>query len=133
MIVDGLALGRAPLDLHYAHYGTRRVRVEMRDREPHEVLVPLEAPWYGSFPIDLFTEILVPIWRTDYRRVRLELVPKRPIETVPPEEEQRMTEAALEHGRALRRWVPGEGLPPGAGPAARPEPPVVEAEPFELP
>ncbi|HKE01518.1 MAG TPA: PEGA domain-containing protein, partial [Planctomycetota bacterium] len=66
VIVDGLALGRAPLDLHYAHYGTRRVRVEMRDREPHEVLVPLEAPWYGSFPIDLFTEILVPIWRTDY-------------------------------------------------------------------
>jgi PEGA domain len=133
VIVDGRAVGHAPLDVHYEHYGTRRVRVEMRDLEPREVLVTLEAPWYGAFPIDFVTEILVPVWRTDYRKVRLDLVPKRPPEVQAPDEERRITEAALEHGKTLRHWVPGEALPPGAGPAARPEPPTVEAVPFELP
>jgi PEGA domain-containing protein len=122
IVVDAKPTGPAPLDLHFTHYGVRLVRAELAGHEPREVAVELEPPWYGKFPFDLVTEILFPVWRTDFHEVRIALEPTRPAKQASPEEVQRRDREAIESAQALRRWVPGEPLPASA-PASRPRPP----------
>jgi hypothetical protein len=65
--LDEQYAGVTPLEHEFVHYGARRVRVgpirDEQDRllygeveEVHEV----EAPWYETFPIDFFFEVLHP-------------------------------------------------------------------------
>lgn len=65
--VDEEYAGTTPLDYSFAHYGTRGVRVgPVRDERgkalyaPQQKLVELRAPWYETFPIDFFAEVLWP-------------------------------------------------------------------------
>jgi hypothetical protein len=114
--VDGKVVGKAPLDVHFTHYGARRVFVMLPGYQPEERIVVLEPPWYGSFPFDVFSEVLLPIWRTDYRTAEFALVPregdlteaeKKALESLRLQKEG----AAVEHARALRRFAPGDPLP----------------------
>lgn len=65
----GTTLPDGPLEYPFAHYGTRRIRVgPLRDENEklvyHEMqrVVDIEPPWYETFPIDFFFEVLLP-WR----------------------------------------------------------------------
>ncbi|HKE01194.1 MAG TPA: hypothetical protein VKE69_09305, partial [Planctomycetota bacterium] len=116
MIVDGRVLGTAPLELHFTHYGPRLVRAELLEASGGKTLVAqqqveLDPPWYGSFPFDIVSELLLPIWRTDYHRVVLILEPggaSHASRAASLEDPEARDDAAIRRARALQRWTPGE-------------------------
>ena len=123
--VDGKYLGASPLELHFTHYGERRVRVAKRGYATIEQVVALEAPWYGHFPIDVVVEVIVPVWRTDFRAERFALVQQADQPGLTAAELRHEEDAAVARGRELGLWLPGEPLPVmaasrPAGAASRP-------------
>jgi hypothetical protein len=90
VFVNGELVGRTPLDHPFTFYGTVGVVVRRGGHESSHRLVALEAPWYETFPIDFFAELVVP-WtiRDEHRHeVRLEPLPARddplPLESLAP-------------------------------------------------
>jgi hypothetical protein len=70
--VDEVPVGQTPVDYEFAHYGVRRVRVgPLRDEQGNlthlaaEQLVEVRAPWYETFPIDFFAEVIWPATLVD--------------------------------------------------------------------
>lgn len=123
VIVDGKVLGQAPLEVHFTHYGARLIRAELRGETGRslaaQIEVDLQPPWYGAFPFDLFSEIVFPVWRTDFHAVSLRLEPGGSAPAVAGDPASRDA-AALDRAKALRRWTPGEALwdIPASAPAA---------------
>lgn len=65
--VDEEYVGQTAMVHAFAHYGTRRIRVgPVRDEsgkmayEEQEMLLETRAPWYQTFPLDFFAEVLWP-------------------------------------------------------------------------
>jgi len=78
--VDERPVGTTPLEYPFAHYGTRRVRAgpiynELGTAEylEQERMVRVEAPWYETFPVDFFFEVLWPTTLVDEHKVTLTL------------------------------------------------------------
>lgn len=78
--VDEEPVGKTPVEYSFAHYGRRRVRVgPLRDEKglaqflSTERIVELEGPWYETFPIDFFFEVLWPGTLVDRHEIELEL------------------------------------------------------------
>lgn len=62
--VDDVVVGTTPMRLPFKDFGTRRVTLYKPGYLTHSELVVLEPPWYATFPLDLVTEVLLPIgWR----------------------------------------------------------------------
>lgn len=80
--VDEEPAGATPLEYPFHHYGHRKVRVgPIRDendavayREKEEVL-HVRAPWFQTFPIDFFFEVLWPGKLVDEHVVTITLQP----------------------------------------------------------
>ena len=104
--VDEEPVGETPVTYDFEHYGGRRIRVgPVRDengavvRESMEQVKRIEAPWYETFPLGFFSEVVWPFTITDQRVVRCEL------QSAAEEEDQYGEEAArgvLEQGRSFR-------------------------------
>jgi hypothetical protein len=131
--VDGKYLGEAPLELHFAHYGERRFRISKRGYNTLDSVVPVEAPWYGAFPFDVFCEVVVPVWRTDYRSQSFTLTPRTEAAGLTDAELRRREEEAVGRARALARWVPGDPIPGASGPASSPDSRPTPAPPASKP
>src|SRR5690242_11829197 len=71
--LDDQTVGTTPLDLPFAHYGIRRVTLYKPGFRTHSEQIELEAPWYGRFPIDIVTEVLLPIGWKDNRKYHVAL------------------------------------------------------------
>jgi hypothetical protein len=70
--VDEQHLGSTPVDHPFVHYGWRRVRIgPIRDADDKvqylekQLEVEVPAPWYETFPLDFFFEVLYPGRMTD--------------------------------------------------------------------
>jgi hypothetical protein len=124
--VDGERVGQTPLRLPFQHYGVRRVSFYLEGHEARSVLVEVDPPWYGVFPLDIFSEIVLPVGWRDQHRVHAVLeegvgVPEGPT-----------LRSVQERAEALRRAGP-EGprrLPPPTL-AESTGPPPLEEEPPE--
>ncbi len=112
ILVDGNLVGESPLDLHFTHYGPRTVRAELPGRRIAEQIVDLDAPWYGWFPIDIVSEVILPLWRTDHRSVLLVLPEGSSEPGIDPATLDAAGDAAIERAWQFRRWVPGDHPPP---------------------
>ncbi len=89
--IDEQHVGATPLDFQFSHYGARRIRVgplrDENDKRTHvemERVVDIEAPWYESWPIDFFAEVLYPGRLVDEHRVPAFVLPTV---TAEPEDE----------------------------------------------
>ncbi len=65
--IDEVYVGNTPVDYSFAHYGWRRVRIgpirgegERTLYQEKEFETKVVAPWYETFPIDFFAEVLYP-------------------------------------------------------------------------
>lgn len=113
--VDHEYVGQTPLDLEFAHYGTRHIRVgpvrQIERTEDGELIsdsllyeeksieVAIEAPWYETFPIDFFAEVLWP--GTLYDRHEIPLFKLEPaLQTESRTDEERARESAESRRRA---------------------------------
>lgn len=111
--VDDELVGETPLRLPFVHYGVRRVTLYLEGYQSMSVLADISPPWYGTFPADILTEILVPVgWRDDHA-LHLVLSPGEDSLGGPT------LRSVFERAEALRRAGPD-------GPRDLPPPPVLE-------
>ncbi len=106
--VDEQYVGLTPVEHEFAHYGWRRVRVgpirdeqdKVRWREQQRV-VQVPAPWYETFPLDFFFEVIYPFRLSDVHELAaFELVPGRSADQPYSEQD---TEQLLRQAEEFRR------------------------------
>ncbi len=77
LFVDGREVGTTtdgqPVVVPFDAYGTRTLVARKRGHVPLRRQVTLDPPWWQTFPIDVFTDLLWPGTVEDVHRVRVEL------------------------------------------------------------
>ncbi|MBI3820207.1 MAG: PEGA domain-containing protein [Planctomycetes bacterium] len=126
--VDGKMIGKAPIEYHFTHYGSHRIYLSKKGYKSVERDIDVDAPWYGEFPFDIFSEVLIPIWRRDFRDVEFGLALQNEAQTEAERvaletENRRLEEDAVAHVKQFRRWAPGEPPPEIRKPASAPAKP----------
>ena len=120
--VDGIDYGATPVEIPFLYYGTRRVSLNLDGYLSYSEVIKMQPPWYGFFPIDFFSEILLPVGWKDRHEVNAVL--KLGEGTIPAPELADVLERAEElrragpEGPAPDRPVPD--LDPDADPAPEP-------------
>ncbi|HJO26644.1 MAG: hypothetical protein CMK00_01455 [Planctomycetes bacterium] len=71
--LDERIIGKTPLEHEFDHYGTVRLTLYLEGFRTRSVRAELSPPWYGRFPVDLFTDFLWPLAWTDRHQVKLAL------------------------------------------------------------
>jgi hypothetical protein len=116
VFIDDYEIGTTPISVDFTYYGTRKIRLVKDGYETLTLMQPIPAPWYEIFPLDFFSENLLPGELRDHRTITYQL---RPQMVVPPDELLGRAEAL--RGRAQASAVPT--LPTGRvppGPAYAP-------------
>ena len=98
--LDGQNVGNTPLELPFQHYGIRRLTLYLDGYLTHSEVIEVAPPWYGRFPIDLFSEVVVPVGWEDVHRIDARLDPGR--DTIP---EPDLT-SVLDRAELMRRAGP---------------------------
>ncbi len=126
--LDDEQVGFTPRKVRFDHYGIRRVTLYKAGYSTHSERVDLSPPWYARFPLDLVTEVLLPIGWHDHRALHVQLDPGE-VEVGRP-----ALRSVLERANILRRAGP-EGPRDLPTPQAReaptagdPPPPPAENE-----
>ncbi len=89
IFLDDQLVGESPVKMPFTYYGVRKITIEKRDsdgRLTHNrltMMANLNPPYYQFFPIDLATELIVPVTLKDERTFNFTLEPK---EFRPPKE-----------------------------------------------
>jgi hypothetical protein len=115
--LDNQLVGTTPYEAPFDSYGTRRLTLYKDGYLPHSRLLVLEPPWYARFPLDLFSEVLIPVGWRDWREERIALEPVREGEISAPD-----LEAVLRRAESLRLAEP-EGPRPALPAGETPPPP----------
>lgn len=103
-------VGKTPYDYEFVHYGTSRISLDLEGHLPLSQVVEVSAPWYGRFPWDIFSEVLIPIGWEDHHYLQFALDPSSTSGAAPD------LRRVLERAEILRRAGP-EGprdLPPAS-------------------
>lgn len=59
--LDEEVIGRSPLEHEFVHGGQRRLSLYLPGHRTWSRRIDLEMPWYSRFPMDLLTELLIPL------------------------------------------------------------------------
>ena len=78
--INGREEGKTPLVKTFDFYGSREIALRMRGYHTAAKVVTPSVPWYEFFPLDLITEILLPVRLHDRHEYSftLESLPERP-------------------------------------------------------
>ncbi len=72
--LDGLELGKTPIDyVPFDFYGTREIAVYKDGYLGEKHLVKIDSPWYEYFPVDIFSDLIIPWKIVDRRQYYFEL------------------------------------------------------------
>jgi len=112
--LDGQRIGVTPVEIEFQHYGVRQVTVSLSGRATWTRNVRLKAPWYGRFPVDVVSEILLPIGWVDRHSVHAALQPQEGAVADP------QLQAVLARARALRATMEGAPRLPAPEPPEKP-------------
>ncbi len=110
--LDDTIVGTTPYEKAFDSYGTRRVTLYKRGFRTVSQPVPLDSPWYGMFPFDIFSEVILPLGWKDIHRVEIRMEPEGGPVTMPD------LSAVLRRAESLRLAEPS-----GPRPSTLPEPP----------
>jgi hypothetical protein len=113
--VDGEAVGRTPVHVPYLHYGTRRVTFYLEGYVTRSEVYEIDPRWFNIFPLDLISEVFVPVGWSDQRAIHAEL--EHGSGTISPP----ALKGVLERAELLRRSGPD-------GPETPPEPEPVPVD-----
>lgn len=121
--LDDEVVGTTPCDVPFLHYGTRRVTYYLEGHRTRSFLVDVRAPWYARFPIDIVSEVLLPIGWKDHKRIHVVL------ESGLVEPDLPTQRSVLDRAEALRRAGPNgpRQLPPVETVPALPDAPASAA------
>lgn len=111
--VDEQYVGETPFEYPFAHYGVRRLRVgPLRDEndklafEEVEREALVEAPWYETFPLDFFAEVLYPGTLRDEHLLPVFELPPAAAERHGEERVQEVREQAGQFRERALRTIP---------------------------
>lgn len=135
--LDDDLVGVTPVTVPFLHYGTRRLTAYLEGHQTRTLIYKAKPPWYGRFPIDIVSEVLLPVGWKDDHPIHFPL--QAGIEAAKPP----YLRSVLDRAELLRRTGPTGPpvLPPGqlpeAGKRDESAPPLHEledlAEPGPLP
>ena len=110
--LDDVLVGVTPVTVEFLHYGTRRVTAYLEGHQTRTLVYAAKPPWYGRFPIDIISEVLMPVGWKDNHPIHFPL--KAGIETSTPP----YLRSVLARAELLRRAGPTGPpvLPPGQRP-----------------
>jgi hypothetical protein len=111
--LDDRAIGKTPLVVPFEHYGTRRVTLHLAGYRTLSEQIRLSPPWFARFPIDILTEVLIPLGLDDHRVYRRQLIPGQEVMSLPS------LRSVIDRANVLRQ----------AGPEGPRNLPAVEAQP----
>ncbi len=83
MYVDDELIGESPAKLEFTYYGTRKIVVEKRDKDGRlaydreTIYAKIGAPYYERFPLDFFSEVVIPMDIRDEHVLTIELKKKK--------------------------------------------------------
>lgn len=126
--LDGDEMGTTPVTTKFLFYGGRGIRLEKDGYETLEAVQHIGAPWYQTFPLDLFTDVFLPWTVQDRRYLPYKMEPARPVDKealvarakafraeakaeIATERQERRS-AEMEQRRAARRTREKEGKGP---------------------
>ncbi len=118
--VNGYRVGATPCDVPFTYYGTYHFEFQ---RDGYQTLVVNEcvkAPWYEYFPLEFFSENLLPYTLRDIRPIRK---PLEPLQLLSPQEIKARADQLRAQGQALGTPLPAPAPAPEAGPPPQPVPP----------
>jgi hypothetical protein len=98
--LNGEDAGTTPLERPFTFYGTYDVTLRSEDHFSERRLVVLEPPWYERFPLDFFSEFIVPWTIRDVHVVDAKLAPAPA--RITEEKQADLSRRASELGRELR-------------------------------
>ena len=73
--LNGKEAGTTPLDHEFTYYGTYDVTLRAPGHYSHKELKVISPPWYEVFPLDFFSEIVIPWKLEDVHTLEVRLVP----------------------------------------------------------
>jgi hypothetical protein len=73
--LDEDVIGRTPLEHTFEHYGKRRLSLYLPGYRTYSDKLHLRTPWHATFPVDIFTEILLPLQLGYEKSVLISLEP----------------------------------------------------------
>jgi len=100
--IDGKETGRTPLTVKFNWYGYREVMLQKDGYEIEREVVHLKPPLYERFPLDFFSDLLLPLKLHDSHEYSFTLRPKSEVE---PEE---VVKRARQMGKEVHPPVPEE-------------------------
>jgi len=103
--LDEEVIGNTPLEHEFVHGGKRRLTLYLPGRRTWSQRVDLDGPWYSRFPLDLVTEVILPLGREHRFPFEVRLIPDTGAE---PGSDAAITDF-VERAVALRR---AEAEPP---------------------
>jgi hypothetical protein len=72
--LDDKVIGRTPLEIDFENYGQRRLSLYKATYRTYTEPLVISAPWWARFPVDLLTEVILPLGLDDVRETRIVLV-----------------------------------------------------------
>ncbi len=83
VFVDDELIGESPVLMEFTYYGTRKIVIEKRDKdgtleyERETLYAKIDTPYYQRFPIDFFSEVIVPMKIEDDHFLSIKLRKKK--------------------------------------------------------
>ncbi len=59
--LDGKTVGNTPVTVPFSFYGKREISLYRPGYEIYTIVQEVKTPWYQYFPIDFFTEFMIPL------------------------------------------------------------------------
>jgi len=126
--LDDEAVGVTPVRVPFEHYGTRRLTFYLPGYRTSSRVIRVRAPWYARFPVDLLTEVILPLGLDDRRKVHQDLVHGEEVMSLPS------LRSVIERANALRNAGPeGPHELPELAPSVVPKESEQTPEPSEKP
>jgi hypothetical protein len=111
---NGQPVGAAPADDHFVYYGNYHFTLIKDGYSTLQVDQEIATPWYEYFPLDFFSENIVP-WRIDdVRRFHYRL---EPLQTTSTDDLLNRAQGLRDRGHSI---APAAGAPAPVAPAGNP-------------
>ncbi len=73
--LDEEVIGHSPLEYEFTHGGQRRLSLYLPGHQTWSRRIDLQMPWYSRFPMDILTEVLIPLGLDHVFEVEVQLTP----------------------------------------------------------
>ncbi|MDP7035248.1 MAG: PEGA domain-containing protein [Planctomycetota bacterium] len=75
VLINDQWVGRTPVQVPFHYYGVREILVRSPGYQSQVKELSITPPWWQIFPIDFFTDVLLPLRFTDVHEITIKLRP----------------------------------------------------------